>query len=108
MSAQVDIVTGLPLEGIHESAAREDSARDRRDHRAASLCGISETQAAAALVSMVRDVLQSRFDVFCDQDPSARICCDILHRLGVTESQGRSAVRRLMERHHYAQQEGHR
>ena len=91
--------SGRPLDADIEEQNRDHERREEEALKAqAAWLNMTQTEAGAMLVAMIREQLEKRFMAIATADPEASAYIKILNTLGVDEGLARAAVHRLMDK----------
>lgn len=95
--ADVDIVTGKPVEMDRKAGAEERKAAEEQSlQRQAELAGLTQTDAGRLLIGLVSDQLQKRIEQLIGADPEASAYEAILKEMGNKDRVGRTAMQKIV------------
>lgn len=97
---KTDPITGRPLEQVKAERGREDEKqKETLLHEQAGWFAVSNTEAGAKVIGLIRQKLEARIDSLVTLDPEASAYVKILQEMGIKEGLARAATQQIHERY---------
>ena len=94
--ADIDILTGRPIEQVTSARETERLGRDEEILKAkAEFMGMTTSPDGKKLIALVQTHLNLRIDVLVTTDPEAQCLIKLLADLGMKENEAKKATERL-------------
>ena len=94
--ADIDIVTGKPIEQVTSTRESERLARDEEILKAkAEFMGMTTSPDGKKLIALVQSRLHTRIEALVISDPEAHCLINLLTDLGIKENEAKKAAERL-------------